>query len=81
MMKKPFDEGFLNFIEKNKLSNEDIMSLILSFSRKNNQDYYERRKQKRMERIAALDNRKRMLLSDLDVSMKMLDNIKKPIQR
>ena len=72
---------YRNFIEKNKLSNEDIMSLILSFSRKNNQDYYERRKQKRMERIAALDNRKRMLLSDLDVSMKMLDNIKKPIQR
>lgn len=81
MMKKAFDEDFLNFIEKNKLSNEDVMSLILSFSPKNNQDYYERRRQRRKERIAGLDNRKRMLISDLDVSMKILDNIKKPIER
>lgn len=81
MMKKAFDEDFLNFIEKNKLSNEDVMSLILSFSRKNSYTYNERIRQRRKERIAGLDNRKRMLISDLDVSMKILDNIKKPIER
>ncbi len=81
MIKKIFTEEFLKFARENNLTEEELYRYVFSFSERKKTDYSEEKKEKRKKRIMELDHRKRMLLSDLDVSMKNLDNIKKPISR
>lgn len=76
-----FSEDFLKFAKEHNLTEEELLKYVFSFSERKKQDYSEEKKQRRRNRIMALDFRKKMLLSDLDVSMKILDNIKKPIDR
>jgi len=63
-----------------KMGEKDILAL-LKMNIKQKQDRNEARKQRHKKRLAGLDNRKYMFISDLDVISMMLDAIKKPMKR
>ncbi|GEM_PF-7032014 len=81
MGNKVFGEEFQKFAKEHNLSEEELLKYIFAFSERKKVDWIEERREKRRKRIACLNNRRKMLLSDLDVSMMTLDQMKKPISR
>ncbi len=81
MENKVFGEEFQKFAKDHNLTEEELLKYIFAFSERKKIDYSEERKERRRKRIMCLNNRRKLLLSDLDVSMMTLDQMKKPMSR
>jgi len=82
MLKNLFDNEFFSYIEKNNFSKEDLLKLIYAFSLKRKKiNFLEQRKKRHKRILDGLDFRKRLLLSDLDISFLLLEEIKNKILR